>query len=78
MNTNEEIEQFQLLEEKIDSLLEMISSLKKEKSSLAEKVLIQEEKLTDLAGQVEKLKGARDSARQRIVAILEKIEQIDM
>jgi len=76
-NTEEESDQFQLLEEKIDKLIATIRTLKTEKESLSEKLHIQEERLTDLTREVEGLKAGRDKARQRIVSLLEKIEQIE-
>jgi hypothetical protein len=78
MHSEEEIDQFQLLEQKIDSLIEVVKALKQEKAVLAEKVQIQEEKLADLSEQLESLRAARDNARQRIVSLLEKIEQIEV
>jgi FtsZ-binding cell division protein ZapB len=77
LNSEEEIDQFQLLEQKIDKLITTIKNLKTEKESLNEKLQIQEERLTDLTREVEGLKSGRDKARQRIVSLLEKIEQID-
>ena len=74
MDTGGEIDQFQLLEEKIDNLIEFITVLKREKESIAEKAQIQDEKIADLNKQLESLKAGRDSARQRIVSLLEKIE----
>ncbi|MCD6306425.1 MAG: cell division protein ZapB [Deltaproteobacteria bacterium] len=74
---NEDADQFQLLEEKIDKLIGTIRTLKAEKESLAEKVHIQEERLADLTREVEGLKAGRDKAKQRIVSLLEKIEQIE-
>jgi FtsZ-binding cell division protein ZapB len=76
MDTAGGIDQFQLLEEKIDNLIEFITVLKREKESIAEKAQIQEEKIADLNKQLESLKAGRDSARQRIVSLLEKIENI--
>lgn len=78
MHSEEEIDQFQLLEQKIDSLIEVVKALKQEKAALAEKVQIQEEKLADLSEQLDSLRAARDNARQRIVSLLEKIEQIEV
>jgi uncharacterized coiled-coil DUF342 family protein len=78
MHSEEEIDQFQLLEQKIDSLIEVVKALKQEKAALAEKLQIQEEKLADLSEQLESLRAARDNARQRIVSLLEKIEQIEV
>jgi FtsZ-binding cell division protein ZapB len=76
MDTGGEIDQFEILEEKIDKLIELISVLKREKESLAEKVQIQSEKMADLGEQVETMRSARDRAKQRIVALLEKRDQI--
>ena len=82
MNTGEGIDQFQLLEDKIDSLIELITTLRKEKESFAEKIQIQERnqerKLADLAEKFENLKTAKDKAKQRITSLLEKVEQIDI
>ncbi|MDB4443727.1 cell division protein ZapB [bacterium] len=78
METGEEFDQFQLLEEKIDSLIEFMVSVKKENESLGEKIRIQEEKIVDLNREVEHMRTAGDKAKQRIVALLEKIEQLDI
>jgi uncharacterized coiled-coil DUF342 family protein len=73
-----EIDQFDVLEQRIDSLIESMTTLKKDNAALTDKALIQEEKLSDLGAQVEKLKDARDKAKQRIIGLLEKLEQIHM
>jgi len=77
LGSEEEIDQFQLLEQKIDKLITTIKGLKTEKESLNEKLQIQEERLTDLTREVEGLKSGRDKARQRIISLLEKMEQVD-
>ena len=71
-----DIDQFDILEQKLDSLIGAMSALKKEKEALVEKTQIQEEKLADLGRQVEELKSGRDKAKQRIITLLEKLEQI--
>ena len=76
MNTEGEIDQFDLLAEKIDRLIESVALLKKEKESIAEKAQIQEERLADLTAQLEGLKAARDKAKQKVVSLLEKIEHL--
>jgi uncharacterized coiled-coil DUF342 family protein len=78
MGTAEDMDQFQLLEEKIDSLIQYIATLKKENESLAEKLHIQEEKLTNLTQELEQLKTARGKVKQRVVTLLERIEQADI
>jgi FtsZ-binding cell division protein ZapB len=76
MNTAGDIDQFDLLAEKIDRLIESVALLKKEKESIAEKAQIQEERLADLTAQLEGLKTARDKAKQKVVSLLEKIEHL--
>ena len=78
MDRSEELDQFHALEEKLDTLIGYIQTLKKEKDALAEKTHIQEEKITDLSGEIEVLRSGRDQARQKIISLLEKIEQVDM
>jgi uncharacterized coiled-coil DUF342 family protein len=78
MNEIGDVDQFQLLEEKIDSLIALITDLRKEKELLAEQVQIQEMELSDLNEQVGNLNTSRDGVKQRIVALLEKINQIDV
>lgn len=78
MERGEEIDQFQLLEDKVDSLIRFITALKKEKESLVEKIQIQEGRITDLIGQMDHLKASRDKAKERVVSLLEKIEQLDI
>jgi FtsZ-binding cell division protein ZapB len=77
MNVEEGIDQFNLLERKVDSLIELVTSLRKEKELFADKFRAQEEKIADLTRQVESLREDKDAARQRIVSILEKFEQIE-
>ncbi|RLC26754.1 MAG: hypothetical protein DRH56_04040 [Deltaproteobacteria bacterium] len=75
MDTGPEIDQFELLEEKINGLIDRVTALRKEKEELAEKAHIQEEKISDLTARMERWKEKRDRARQKIIALLEKIEQ---
>ena len=78
MNTEEVADQFQLLENKIDKLIELIITLKKEKESFEDKFQAQESNLSDLTDKLENLKTARDNAKQRVASLLQKIEQIDI
>ena len=78
MDTNGEVDQFQILEEKVDKLIQFVIALKREKETLAEKVQVQAERLADLTDQLEGSRTARDGAKQRIAALLEKMEQIDI
>ena len=78
MFKTEEMDQFQILEAKVDSLIKFAHSLKKEKESLLEKLHIQEGKIADLISELETLKGSRDKAKQRVLSLLEKLEQIEV
>jgi FtsZ-binding cell division protein ZapB len=76
MGKEKEIDQFKLLEEKIDSLIKFVKSLKKEKESLIEKRHIQEETISVLTKEMESLRATNDTAKRRIISLLEKIEQL--
>lgn len=78
MIKSEEMDQFQALEAKVDSLIRFAHSLKKERESLLEKLHIQEGKIADLTGELESLRGSRDKAKQRVLSLLEKLEQIEV
>ena len=71
----DEIDQFQILEEKIESLVRYVASVRKEKEELAEKTRVQEGKIAALASDVERLIKTREKARERIVSLLEKLNQ---
>ena len=76
MGKEKEIDQFKLLEEKIDSLIKFVKSLKKEMESLVEKRHIQEETISVLTKEMESLRATNDTAKRRIISLLEKIEQL--
>ena len=78
MERDGELDQFQLLEERVDSLIQFIEAFKREKESSIERIRIQEEKIADLTGGIEFLKGARDRAKQMISSLLAKIEQLEL
>ena len=63
------------IEEKIDNLIGLVGSLKKDKDAFGEKLQIQEDKLADLTEQLRKSEAAKDMAKQRVSTLLDKIEQ---
>jgi len=75
-SSEEEVDQFQLLEEKVDSLIERTMALKSEKEALEEKLRIEEEKVSDLSSKVETLRSGRNDAKQKIMSLLDKMEQV--
>ncbi len=73
----DELEQFGLLEQKIESLISFANSLKQEKINLEKRVQGQGEKIGSLTKQIEMLKADRDLVRKRIATLLEKIEEFN-
>lgn len=78
MNKGADLDYFQELEKKIEALIQRVSILKNEKASLAERLQIQEEKLMNVTQELDSLRSARDRAKQKIVGLLEKIEQVEV
>ena len=78
MDVLENVDQFQVLEDKVVSLIELVAHLRKGKEDLTERLQIQEGRSADLTEQVEILKSGMDSAKKRIVSILERIEAVDI
>lgn len=74
----DDLEQFALLEQKIESLISVASSLRDEKINLQKRIQGQEEKIGSLTNEIEMLKADSDLVRQRIVALLEKIEKFNV
>ena len=78
MELVKDMEQFNLLEEKIDSLIQIIQSLKEEKTQYLSRIDSQEKRIEELSGEIEKLHEARDTAKEKIISLLQKIEQIEI
>ncbi len=74
--SEEEVDQFQLLEEKVDRLIEKAVALRSEKEALEERLRAEEEKVSDLNRQIEKLRSGRNDAKEKIMSLLEKMEQV--
>ena len=70
MGTEDQTDQFQLLEDRVDTLIRLVESLRSEKAGLSEQVSNQEKRVSDLSTEVEQLKGASDEAKRRISALL--------
>ena len=75
-NPEEEVDQFQLLEEKVDPLTEKMVALKGENVALEQKLRIEKGKVSDLNTQIEVLRSGRNDAKQKIMSLLEKMEQV--
>ncbi len=78
MNQTSELDQFDLLEEKINSLILMVTELKREKELQLEKIQAQQNDIDALEKQIEESKASMRVAKDRVVSLLEKIEQINV
>jgi FtsZ-binding cell division protein ZapB len=74
----DELNQFGLLEQGVESIISLVSSLKEEKVNLEGKLQSQEEKIDSLIDEIEMLKTDKDLIRKRIVSLLEKIEEYNL
>jgi len=75
-DSEEETDQFQLLEEKVDGLIEKAVALRAENEAFREKLRIEEGKVSDLNTKIEELNSGRNDAKQKIMSLLEKMEQV--
>jgi septal ring factor EnvC (AmiA/AmiB activator) len=71
----DELNQFGLLEEKIESLISLVGSLNEEKADLERNIHSQEKKLGLLTKEIETLEVDRDAIRKRIATLLEKMNE---
>jgi septal ring factor EnvC (AmiA/AmiB activator) len=71
----DELNQFGLLEEKIESLISLVGSLSEEKVNLERNMHGQEKKIGSLTKEIETLEIDRDVIRKRIETLLEKINE---
>jgi len=71
----DELNQFGLLEEKIESLISLVSTLNEEKADLEMNIHSQEKKLGSLTNDIETLEVDRDAIRTRIATLLEKMNE---
>jgi uncharacterized coiled-coil DUF342 family protein len=74
----DELSQFGLLEQRIESFIAQVRSLKDEKISLENRLQTQEEKIDSLTNEIAMLKANRDIVRKRIGSLLEKIEGLNL
>ncbi len=74
----DDLEQFSILEQKVESLISLVSSLKEDKIDLEKKVQGQGERISSFANEIDKLKADKDLVKKRIITLLEKIEKINL
>ena len=71
----DELNQFGLLEEKIESLISLVGSLNEEKVNLERNIHGREKKIDSLTKEIETLEIDRDEIRKRIATVLDKINE---
>jgi FtsZ-binding cell division protein ZapB len=72
-----EIEQFELLEQKVETLISTLGSLNEQKMMLERKARTQEEELGTLRSEIDTLRADRDMVQKRIAGLLEKIAECE-
>jgi len=70
-----EIDQFELLEQRVEALISLVSSLKEENAASERRVQEEGEQLRSLEKELESLRAEREAARERIAALLSRIEE---
>jgi FtsZ-binding cell division protein ZapB len=67
---------FNILEEKVDALIEKIRLMKEEKESFISRIQDQENRINALNEELGKLRDNQDKAKSRIGSILERIDKL--
>jgi hydroxypyruvate isomerase len=70
--------QFKLLDQKIRALIEFATVLKQEKVDLMEKLRVRGENLDTLSKKVASLRAEREKEKHRILALIEKMNRVNL
>lgn len=73
-----ELDQFDLLEKKVDAIISLVISLKEDKLSLERKIKAQEEKMDSMVDDIKNLQTKRELAQNRLVQLLEKMDKLKL
>jgi chromosome segregation ATPase len=68
--------QFQLVEQKIGSLLELTETLKQERADFTEKLRVQKEALDTLSKEIVSLRAEKKQEKRRILTLIERIDRM--
>jgi len=74
MESNE-LDQFELLEQRIEALISLVNSLREQNAVLERRAQEGEEKLQSLEMEMKDHIGEREAVRERIAALLRRIEE---
>jgi uncharacterized coiled-coil DUF342 family protein len=72
---SDELDQFDLLEQRVESLISLASSLREQNAALEKRVREAEERLQSLEREMKGCIGEREAVRERITGLLRKIEE---
>jgi len=78
MSENENIDPFDILEDKVGTLISHVSTMKHENSILKDKVEEQEITIAVLDDEATSLKESRAEVRNRINALFTRIDELDL
>jgi chromosome segregation ATPase len=73
----EDIEQFDLLEQKIESLISVVGTLTEQRIALERRVKGQQAELDSVRNEIETLKTDRELVQKRIANLLDKIAECE-
>ncbi len=73
-----ELDQFDLLEKKVDAIISLVISLKEDKLALERKIKAQDEKMDSIVDDIKNLQTKRELAQNRLAQLLEKIDKLKL
>ncbi len=75
---SEEIEEFDLLEQKVESLISVIGGLAEQRVTLERKMKSHQEEIDSLRSELQILRSDRELVQKRIARLLERIAQCNL
>ena len=78
MDENQNTDPFDILEDKVGTLISHVSTMKNENSTLKEQLEYHEMTISDLNEETSSLKQSRDEVRNRINALFTRIDELDL
>ena len=73
-----ELDQFDLLEKKVDALISLVISLKEDKLDLERKINAQEEKMDSIVNDMKAFHKKRELAQNRVARLLDKLDKFKL
>jgi hypothetical protein len=72
------LDQFDLLEKKVDALISLVISLKEDKLDLERKINAQEDKMDSIVNDMKAFHKKRELAQNRVARLLEKLDKFKL